>query len=267
MHHIFVNEKNINDEYVFLNKLDDIDTFNHLKVLRLNIGEKIIVSFLPYKEDKNHIAEVISFNNDNIKLKIIDVDKKREIDRDINLYIGIIKKDALEIAIEKTVELGVKKIIPVLMDYSKSNFVSGSNNKYKKDISNKNSILSDKDLIRLNNISKAAATQCNRPYIPEVTNIILFEEMIKELDYKNEDNINIMLYENKNGVSDTISILNEIRENKKQINIIVGPEGGFSEKELNIIKDNKIKIISLGDRVLRAETAAIAIMSLLSIYA
>ena len=153
------------------------------------------------------------------------------------------------------------------MDYSKSNFVSGSNNKYKKDISNKNSILSDKDLIRLNNISKAAATQCNRPYIPEVTNIILFEEMIKELDYKNEDNINIMLYENKNGVSDTISILNEIRENKKQINIIVGPEGGFSEKELNIIKDNKIKIISLGDRVLRAETAAIAIMSLLSIYA
>lgn len=267
MHHIFVYEKNINGDNVILNKLDDIDTFNHLKVLRLNIDEKIIISTLPYKEDKNYIAKVVSFNNDNIEFKIIDIDKKREINRDINLYIGLIKKDAFEFAIEKTVELGVKKIIPILMDYSKSNFVSGSNNKYKKENTNRNNILSDKDLIRFNNISKAAATQCNRPYIPEVTNIISYEDMINNINAESEDNINILLYENKNGVSDTIGLLDELRNNKKQINIIVGPEGGFSEKELKKIQDNKINIISLGDRVLRAETAAIAIMSLISIYA
>ena len=267
MHHIFVDEKNINDDIAILNKLDDIDTFNHLKVLRLNIDEKIIISILPYKEDKNYIAKVISFDNESIKLKIIDIDKKRELDRDINLYMGLIKKDAFEFAIEKTVELGVKKIIPVLMDYSKSNFVSGTNNKYKKENVNKNAILSDKDLIRLNTISKAAATQCNRPYIPEVTNIISFEDMIKNINTENEDNINIMLYENKNGVFDTINLLDEIKNNKKQINIIVGPEGGFSDKEIKLLNNQNIKIISLGDRVLRAETAAIAIMSLISIYA
>ena len=267
MHHIFVNEKNINDDYVILHKSDDIDTFNHLKVLRLNIDEKIIVSSLPYKEDKNYIAKVISFNNDNIEFKIVDVDKKREIDRNINLYMGIIKKDAFEFAIEKTVELGIKKIIPVLMDYSKSNFVSGTNNKYKKDNVNKNTFLSDKDLIRLNTISKAAATQCNRPYIPEVINIISFENMISDIKGENEDYINIMLYENKNGLDDTIALLNEIKDSKKQINIIVGPEGGFSDKEIKLLNNQNIKIISLGDRVLRAETAAIAIMSLISIYA
>ena len=264
MHHIFINEKNVNGDNVLLNKSDDIDTFNHLKVLRININEKIIVSILPYKEDKNYIARVDNFNNDQIELKIVDIDKKREIDRDINLYIGLIKKDAFEFAIEKTVELGVKKIIPVLMDYSKSNFVSGSNNKYKKDNSNINSLLSEKDLHRLNLISKNASTQCNRPFIPEITNVISFEEMI---DYMSKDSIDIMLYENKNGVDDTVNLLNEIRSNKKQINIIVGPEGGFSEKELDIIKKHNINIISMGDRVLRAETAAMAIMSLLSIYA
>ena len=267
MHHIFVNEKNINGDNINLNKLDDIDTFNHLKVLRLNIDEKIIVSSLPYKEDKNYIAKVISFNNESIELKIIDIDKKREIVRNIFIYMGLIKKDAFELAIEKTVELGVKKIIPVLMDYSKSNFFSNSNNKYKKDIQNKNSVLSDKDLIRLNTISKTAATQCNRPYIPEVINVISFEDMISDIKSENEDYINIMLYENKDGLDDTISLLNEIKKTKKQINIIVGPEGGFSNIELELLNNKNIKIISLGDRVLRAETAAIAIMSLVSIYA
>ena len=264
MHHIFVDEKNINADNVVLNKSDDIDTFNHLKVLRLNIDEKIIISSLPYREDKNYITKVQSISNDSIEFKIIDIDKKREINRDINLYMGITKKDAFELAIEKTVELGVKKIIPVFMEYSKSNFINGSNNKYKKEESVE-TFLSDKDLKRLNSISKAAAAQCNRAFIPEVTNAISFEKMITSIN--NENSENIMLYENKNGVDDTITLLNKIKSNKNTINIIVGPEGGFSDKEIDILNKQNINIISLGDRVLRAETAAIAIMSLLSIYA
>ena len=264
MHHFFADEKLINGDIVILNENDDKETFNHLKVLRLNINEKVLISKIPYKQDESFISEVIEIDKNSFKFKIIGKDKKRELRRRINLYMGLIKKDNFEFVVEKAVELGVYSIIPVFMEYSKSNFISSSLNKYKSE-SNNRVLLSNKDLNRLNQISKTASTQSNRSYIPEVTNLISFDDMCDKL---NEGFYNVLFYENKEGVLETKDFLLNLQNDvsNKDINIIIGPEGGFSDKEIDKLNKNNIYSLSLGDRILRAETAAIAAISMISIY-
>ena len=224
----------------------------------------MIISPLPYKNDTSYISQVSSIENDLYVFNIIGKDKPREINRKIILYMGIIKKDNFELAIEKAVELGVYEINPVLMDFSKSNFNS-SYNKYKNDKNNEElNVLNNKDVERLNRISYTASTQSNRPYIPIIKNDISTDEMIKKID---KNCSNIVFYENKNGIKDTIDYLSELNKTNNEINIIIGPEGGFSERELDLFKSNNYTFLSLGDRVLRAETAAISALSLISIYA
>jgi 16S rRNA (uracil1498-N3)-methyltransferase len=109
---------------------------------------------------------------------------------------------------------------------------------------------------RWNKISLSAATQSKRGIVPEVGNVINFDYMISKLK---DDGNTYILYESAD--SETISNFNKIINTKDYINIIIGPEGGFSSDEIKKAKENNIKFLTLGKRILRTETAAIAFLS------
>lgn len=249
MYHIFVNNNQLFDNQFYISKIDDLYNFNHLKnALRIKLNEDIIVSIIPYNEKYDYLTSVFSISDDNIILIIKNKIENNELNFNINIYQGLPKNDKLEMIIEKTVELGVHSITPVNMEYCISKWdIKKQNNKYN----------------RLNSISKSASEQSKRSYIPIVNNVIDYDQMINSI--KN-DEYNILFYEVKKNINDLKYYINSIKQNinkNDNINIIIGPEGGFSELEINKASDNNINIFSLGKRILRTETAAITSMSII----
>ncbi len=248
MHHIFLCEKNVIDNIVRFEKCDDIDEFNHLKnSLRVSIGEDVLVSIVDNKLNFDYFTKVISISDDEINFKIIDKRNVNELKYKINLYQGLPKYDKFEYIVEKAVELGVNSITPVIMDTCVTKI---KNEKV------------DKKIERFNNISKSASIQSKRSIIPVVKNYISFNDMLNEI--KN-DRYNFLFYENEEGMEKTRDILNKMTEDIKEnenINIIIGPEGGFTNMEINKTHNFNINILSLGNRILRTETASITALSI-----
>ena len=154
----------------------------------------------------------------------------------------------MEVIIQKAVELGVNKIIPVSM---KRSIV-------KLDDKKANSKTS-----RWQAISESASKQSKRNIIPEVNNVLTLKnaiEMLKTLDAI------IVPYENKDGMAPTLNALKELKSGYK-VGVVIGPEGGFDDDEIKLLEDAGAKIISLGKRILRTETAAITALSMLMLYA
>lgn len=252
MHHIFVDEKQIIDNKVYINRIDDKENFNHLNnSLRVKNNEKILISVIPFTFTFDFLTEVISIDGDNIILNIIENRTSNELKIKLNLYQGLPKIDKLEFIIEKSVELGVNSIIPVDME----NCVAKVN---KEKFDNK--------IIRFNKISKSASMQSKRNIIPEVKYPISFNQMVSEL--KN-NKFNLLFYEDVDNFETTRKIFSDIKNeslnnNDFEVNIIIGPEGGFSKKEIEIATNNGFSILSLGKRILRTETASIVALSMLN---
>lgn len=154
----------------------------------------------------------------------------------------------MELIIQKCVELGVYKIIPVEMSRS---VVKIDDKKKKSKVS------------RWQAISESAAKQSKRTIIPEINDILTYKQalqMAKDLD------LIFVPYESKNGMVDTTNAIKEIKKDMS-IGIFIGPEGGIDEKEIDLAKEIDSKIISLGKRILRTETAAITTVSMCMLYA
>lgn len=248
MHHIFINENQIIDKSIFVNHKDDFLNYNHLRnALRIKINEKVLISINNNKLSNDYISEVTKITNDDIKLNIIEECPKNELDIKIVLYQGFPKFDKLEYIIEKAVELGVDTIIPVKMQTC---VVKVDDKKIQSKID------------RWNKISLSAATQSKRGVIPIVKSPISFDEMINQIK---DDKNSFVLYENSK--SETIKNLDILKNIDNNVNIVVGPEGGFSDKEIKLVTDNNIKLLSLGRRILRTETAGLAIMSYIMLNA
>ena len=245
MHHIFVKKNQIIDNSIIINNIEDIENFNHLKSsLRVNINENILVSVIDELINYNSIVKNISDRE--IILEIIEIAGNNELGYKINLYQGLVKLDKFEYIIEKAVELGVFTITPVEM---KNSIVKLKNDKIEKKIE------------RYNKISKSASEQSKRSIIPIVNNPISFRELIDLI--KDNDN-NLLFYENEIDFDKTKSVISSIKDkNKKIINIIIGPEGGFSKAEIDMALDFNINILTLGKRTLRTETASIVALSFL----
>lgn len=248
MHHIFVDENSINlvINEIVVDCVKDKDNYNHLaKVLRVNEGEIVLCSIIPFNFTFDYRTKIISIDKQKIVLSILEESKANELDIKISLYQGIAKADKMEYIIEKAVELGAYNIIPLESEFCVAKM---QNEKI------------DKKLERLNKISCSAAEQSKRNIIPEVLKPITFKQMIETVDASST----LLFYENAKGIDYTKeSIKSIIKENKKEISIIIGPEGGFSEKEIDLAKNKGIKILSLGGRILRTETAAITALSIL----
>ena len=150
----------------------------------------------------------------------------------------------METVIQKAVELGVHEIIPVAMKYCVVKLdAKKAENKRK----------------RWQAIAESAAKQSKRSLIPVVHEVMSFKEA---LSYAKECKVNLVPYENERGMEATKEAVLELKKDDT-ISVMIGPEGGFSEEEIELVKEENMKIISLGKRILRTDTAAIATLSML----
>ena len=160
------------------------------------------------------------------------LDENNELDCDITCIMALIKNDKFELCLQKLTELGVKKIVP----YQSVRSVVKAKD--------------DKKVIRMKKIVKEAAEQSHRNFIPEVCEVASIKDLEK---YKSENNY--ICYESSKNIADV--------DTGRSITYVIGPEGGFEDREYEKIKDMGFEPISLGKRILRAETAAIYMTSII----
>lgn len=218
---------------------------NHISnVLRLKIDDEILVT--NKDNEKTYLSKIVKFSKENIICRII---KNKEDTTESNIYIdiyqGLPKSDKMEYIIQKTTELGVKNIIPVDMERCVVKIDKKSESK---------------KIERWQKISEVAAKQSKRDYIPKIGNIIKIEDIC---NITSKYDIILLAYEdeNKTTIKDELKRIKQKSDNKLKIGIIIGPEGGVSEKEVNKLISSGIKCVSLGKRILRTETAPIVMVS------
>ncbi len=224
----FVSNNLIKDDKVFI----DGENANHIiNALRCKIGEEIEISS---GDGFDYSCKIEKIEKNIVIAKIIDCfGNDSEPNTKITLYQGLPKSEKMELIIQKCVELGVDEIVPINTDRS---IVKLSGKEEKK-------------IARWNKISESAAKQSRRGKIPKVLSILDFS---KAIDKIKQNDLNIIPYEKE----EKNTIKNIIKDFKgKKIGIFIGPEGGFSEKEINLAMQNNIIPITLGKRILRTETA------------
>lgn len=241
MSNFFIDSGNIDGENAYVTGSD----VNHIKnVLRMKESDEIKLST---GDGLLYTAKISEFLPDRIVCRIIDCEgDKSELPAKIVLFQGLPKKDKMELIIQKAVELGVSEIVPVMM---KRTIVKLEDNKKEQ-----------KKLERWRTISLTAAKQSGRAIVPEVSDFITFNEAVKQakgLEY------NLIPYENEKGMDKARELIKELK-NKKSIGIFIGPEGGIAEDELELAINAGAKPISLGNRILRTETAGLALVSVIA---
>ena len=241
MYNFFVNDDcRQGDRYVITGA-----DHNHIKnVLRMKVGDTILIS----ANGKSDLCEIEIIDNDEIVAPIIEEDyQNTELPLQIHLFQGLPKSDKMELIIQKAVELGVYSITPIEM----KRCIVKLDDKKKKS-----------KQTRWQAISESAAKQSKRNTIPEINEIISYKAALntaKELD------LLLVPYENEDGILSTKEALAKLKE-AKSVGIIIGPEGGFDDAEIEAAKDAGGRIISLGKRILRTETAAITAVGMCMLY-
>lgn len=232
MHRFFAEKK---DEGLLYLAKEDIKHFKD--VLRIKDDEEVEV----YIDGSGYIAVLNSYTKDELSLKILsEIKEKYESDLKITLFQSLVKSDKMDFIIQKAIEMGAYGIVPI---ETKRSIVK------KKDIK-------DKKLERYKNIAKAAAMQSKREFIPSVYDAMKLDEAKEILD-----GFDLVLVAYEDELDN--SIKNYDIKDKKNIAIVVGPEGGFDISEIDELKKLGCKSISLGKRILRAETAPIALLTML----
>lgn len=241
MYNFFVDNENKKDGRYFISGTD----FNHIKnVLRMSIGEQFLVSC----NDVSDLCAIESIESDMVVVKIIEQNyQSTNLPIKIHLFQGLPKSDKLELIIQKAVELGVSEITPVAMKRS----IVKIDDKKKKSKTE-----------RWQAIAEAAAKQSKRTAIPEVREVMSYKEMLNEA--KNLDLL-LVPYECAEGMTATKEALSQIKSGMS-VGIVIGPEGGFEQKEIDAALEIGGKVISLGSRILRTETAAITSVAMCMLY-
>ena len=209
------------------------------KVLRMNIGDVLTVCDLHGYDYKCVIKDM---NVDKITLKIKQkIISCTDPSIKINLFQGFPKSDKFDFITQKSVEIGVSEIYPVMMKRCVP--VIDEKNKNKK-------------IERFNRIAFEAAKQSNRSKLPVVNNFVSYVEAINLLS---KSDLALLFYENSN--ASLKEVLNSLKVKPATIGVMIGPEGGFSEDEIEVAKLAGINIASLGSRILRCESAPIFALS------
>lgn len=232
MFNFFADESNKQNSHYIIDGTD----YNHIKnVLRMEIGDTCLISC----GGKSDLCRIDGFLGDAVSFEILEEDyTDTELPVKIYLFQGLPKGDKMEYIIQKCVELGVFGIIPVKMKHC---IVKLDDKKAKS------------KQARWQSISESAAKQSKRNIIPEIMDICSFDEVLK---FAKTLDLILVPYENKNGMTATVQSLAELK-NVENVGIFIGPEGGFEKQEIEKALAADAKIISLGKRILRTETAAI----------
>ena len=241
MHRFYVSDVSEADKSVHIYGED----VNHIKnVLRLRAGDEITVGDGSGRDYTCNISEI---KDDEVVADICNItDNCAELPTDIYLFQGLPKADKMEFIIEKAVELGAKEIIPVMMERT----VVKLDDKKK-----------PRKLERYNLIAESASKQSRRGIIPKVSNFVNMKEAI---DIASKLDMIMVPYESAKGMDYSLEVFKEAAGNKKSVGIFIGPEGGFADKEIEELKQSGARIVSLGHRILRTETAGLTALSILS---
>lgn len=233
----FVPKEYVNDNQIIIKGSD----VNHIKnVLRHVTGDVIDV----VSDSVKYSVKIIEINSEIIKCEIVDVHKEAVSNVKITIFQGLAKADKIEYIIQKCTELGVYEIAPVEM---KRCVVK----------------LDEKDKIkkidRWQKIAEVAAKQSLRNDILKVEKIYTFEEMencLKKYDYV------ILAYEKEENIT-LKSVLKKINRDFSNIAVVIGPEGGLDEKEVERLANQGATSVTLGKRILRTETAPVAMSAII----
>ena len=241
MHHFFVRPEQISGKEAYIEGPD----WNHAaNVLRVRPGEQVLLSV---GEDWNYLCTVreVDRAGQRILLSVLEENRDvRELPVKISLYQGLPKSDKMELIIQKAVELGAARVIPVetarcvvKLDRKKA----------------------ESKRSRWQAISESAAKQSGRSVIPEVAMPMPFAAALKEAA---DSDIRLIPYENAEGMERTRKILESVQPGQK-IAVFIGPEGGFEETEIRQAEEAGFEAVTLGKRILRTETAGFVVLSLL----
>ncbi|MGL4656000.1 MAG: RsmE family RNA methyltransferase [Sarcina sp.] len=218
------------------------DDVKHIyKVLRVTKGEKVAINNLAGQEFLGEVEEV---TKQEVVIKILEkLDINNESKLEIYLFQGMPKAAKMDLIVQKGVELGMSEFIPVITD--------------RVDVKLKGEF---KKLDRLNKIALEASKQSKRSHIAKVSSPIEFEEALEQMK---EMDLIVVPYENATGYG--IKSMARELSNKSftKVAVMIGPEGGFEEEEIQKLKDINAHIVTLGPRILRTETAGFTCASLL----
>jgi 16S rRNA (uracil1498-N3)-methyltransferase len=238
MDQVFAEDENFADGLV---KIEGGE-YRHLKnVLRKKLGDEIRIC---RRSGGAYICLIEEMTEEAIFARIQDMeDSYAELSSRIVLFQGLPKGDKMEWIIQKAVELGASEIVPVAM---KNCVVKLDEKRAAKKVS------------RWQNIAEAAAKQSKRSLLPKVHEILPFSAA---LDYAKELDRLFVPYEHARGMQETKEVLSQLQKGESA-GIFIGPEGGYDPKEIQ--QAEKVgKIISLGGRILRTETAGLTALSIL----
>lgn len=237
MSKFFVDESAIHGDTITITG-DDV---NHIrKVLRLRTGEIITVCD---GKGMDYSAKIEQLESQYVSAKVVSVQESgTEPPIEVVLFQGLPKSDKMDYIIQKTIELGISKIIPVITERT---VVKIDN---KKDAENKR--------VRWQRISLEAAKQCNRGIVPVVETPVSFE---KALELSKEYELCMIPYEKERNNK----LKGLVKAGRRKIAVFIGPEGGFSQEEIERAEKQDVKPVTLGTRILRTETAGIAVLSIL----
>lgn len=237
----FVENENIKENKIYI-----VEDYNHIKnVLRKNIGDELEVCNKSTGE--NYLCSIKSILDNEIECEVCKkTESKAESNLKITVFQGLPKQEKMELVIQKCIELGAYEFVPLEM---------------------KNCVvkLKEKDRLkkieRWQKIAEVAAKQCGRDIIPKVNKVCNVNELASQI---NEFDSVIVAYENeeKYSIKDEIDKIKN-KNNINKIAIVIGPEGGIDKQEIQKLQENGAKIVTLGKRILRTETVAISLTSIL----
>ena len=247
MQHFFVSPSQINGHTIVITGED----VNHIKnVLRMKPGEEISIG--NGADDNEYRASIKEIKDDEIICDLLFVKEDGvELPVGITLFQGLPKSDKMDTIIQKAVELGAVRIVPVATERAVVKLDA------KKAASKKE---------RWQKISEAAAKQSKRAIVPEVTLPITMSEAVNMAASMNAAAIPYELENGMDGMNafvDRVKSLAGNKDTKPEVAVFIGPEGGFADEEIELAGNAGITPVSLGRRILRTETAGMTVLSIL----
>lgn len=237
MYRFFVDESQISEDSIVITGQD----VNHIKnVLRMKLGETVLVS---NGQDREYTCVLAEITDDEVIAKIEDVDgPARELPVKVTLFQALPKGDKMETVIQKMVELGAHEIVPV------------STKRCIVKLDAKKAVAKTK---RWNAISESAAKQSKRGIVPNVAEPVTYKQALEQAS---KLDMILIPYEEAEDMGHTRKIIGEIKPGMS-VGVFIGPEGGFAPEEVEEAIAKGAHAITLGKRILRTETAGMALMA------
>lgn len=232
MHRFYIPSPDIQDKIIEIQ--DNRIVFQAWKVLRMKTGSRFSIF---NEKGKEVLVEILEMNRRKIVGNVIEaIERKTESGIEVHLYQAIPKKTALfEWVIQKATEIGVSYIYPLVTERTEKNRIS----KFE----------------RMELIAIEATEQSRRTKVPIIRHPVNFDQAIQKVS----NPYVAYEYEEKKFLNEYLPVI----QKRKEAHLFIGPEGGYSQKEIDLALKNKANLFTFGPRILRTETAAISALSLM----